>query len=83
MRHRIFYFSKTYGTFDRHRCSAETETGVCPMLEKLSYVAFGFLVAVSFMLIGSLVDSSPTGLAKTGRLTGTVAPPDFLMERFG
>ncbi len=53
------------------------------MLEKLSYVAFGFLVAVSFMVIGSLVDGSPTSLAKTGRLTGTVAPPDFLMERFG
>ncbi len=53
------------------------------MLEKLSYVAFGFLVAVSFMVIGSIADSPSTSLAKTGRLTGTVAPPDFLMERFG
>jgi len=53
------------------------------MLEKLSYAAFGFLAAVSFIVIGALTDGSADGHGKMGRLTGAVAPPDFQMERFG
>jgi len=53
------------------------------MLAKLSYVAFGFVAAVSFIVIGALVDGSATGPGKTGRLTGAVAPAGVLAERFG
>ncbi|WP_325465685.1 hypothetical protein [Pararhizobium sp.] len=53
------------------------------MLAKLSYVAFGFLAAVGFIVIGALIDAPSTGPGKTGRLTGTVAPAGILAERFG
>lgn len=53
------------------------------MLAKFSYLAFGFFIGAGLLIGITSFATNDHALQKTGRLSGTIAPQTFQMERFG
>lgn len=53
------------------------------MLAKFSYIAFGFFIGAGLLIGIASFSTHDAALQKTGRLSGTIAPQDFQMDRFG